>query len=95
MNDILVAYDVSSLFRNVPADERIETIEILEAFKDDWFNKEYDLNITKIDLVELLEVTTRKFRGNHFVVTIRLVHTAAFREPAQAGEKCLATDHRE
>ena len=23
-----------------------------------------------------------------------LVYTAEFREPAQAGEKCLATDHR-
>ena len=38
--DILVSYDVSSLFTNVPVDE---TIEILaeKAFKDDWFNKEY------------------------------------------------------
>jgi len=29
-----------------------ETIEILmeKAFKDHWFNKEYDLNITKTDL---------------------------------------------
>ena len=44
--DILVSYDVSSLFTNVPVDE---TIEILaeKAFKDDWFNKEYNLNITK------------------------------------------------
>ena len=33
-----------------------ETIEILaeKAFKDDWFNKEYDLNITKTNLIELL-----------------------------------------
>ena len=55
--DILVSYDVSSLFSNVPVDE---TIEILaeKAFKDDWFNKEYDLNITKTDLIELLEVAT-------------------------------------
>ena len=38
-----------------------ETIEILaeKAFKPDWFNKEYDLNITKTDLIELLEVATK------------------------------------
>lgn len=50
--------DVSSLFTNVPVDE---TIEILaeKAFKDDWFNKEYDLNITKADLIELLEIATK------------------------------------
>lgn len=53
-HDILVSYDVSSLFTNLPLDE---TIEI--AFKDDWFNKAYDLNITKIELIELLEVVTK------------------------------------
>ena len=38
-----------------------EAIEILaqKAFKDDWFNKEYDLNIAKTDLIELLEVATK------------------------------------
>ena len=47
-----------------------ETIEILaeKAFKDDWFNKEYDLNITKTDVIELLEVATKnqlfQFEGN-------------------------------
>ena len=48
-----------------------ETIEILaeKAFKDDWFNKEHDLTITKADLIELLEVATAKnqlfqFEGN-------------------------------
>ena len=57
-HDILVSYDVSSLFTNVPVDE---TIEILaeKAFKDDWFNKKYDLNITKTSLIELLEVATK------------------------------------
>jgi len=65
--DILVSYDVSSLFTNVPVDE---TIEILaeKAFKDDWFNKEFDLNITKTDFIELLEVATKyqlfQFEGN-------------------------------
>ena len=51
----------------VPVDE---TIEILaeKAFRDDWFNKEYDLNITKTDLIELLEIATKnqlfQFEGN-------------------------------
>ena len=36
-------------------------IQILaeKAFKDNWFNKEYDLSITKTDLIELLEVATK------------------------------------
>ena len=55
-HDILVSYDVSALFINVD-----ETIGILarKAFKDDWFNKEYKLNITEADLIELLEVSTK------------------------------------
>ena len=54
----LVSYDVSALFTNVPVDE---TIGILarKAFKDDWFNKEYNLNVTEADLIELLEVSTK------------------------------------
>ena len=65
--DILVSYDVSSLFTNVPVDE---TIEILaeKAFKGDWFNKEYDLNITKTNLIQLLEIAAKnqlfQFEGN-------------------------------
>ena len=44
--DLLVSYDVSSLFTNVPLDE---TIKILadRAFRNNWFNSEYDLNISK------------------------------------------------
>ena len=54
----LVSYDVSALFTNVPVDESIRTLA-RKAFKDDWFNKEYNLNITEADLVELLEVSTK------------------------------------
>ena len=56
-HDILVSYDVSALFTNVPVDE---TIGILarKAFKDDWFNK-YNLNITEADLIEMLKVSTK------------------------------------
>ena len=30
-----------------------------KAFKDDWFNKQHNLNITKSDLVELLNIATK------------------------------------
>ena len=49
---------VSSLFTNVPLDK---TIKILadRAFRDNWFNSEYDLNISKQDLIDLLGVATK------------------------------------
>ena len=66
-HDILVSYDVSSLFTNVPVNERIEILAE-KAFKDDWFNKEYDHSITKTVLKELLEAATKNqlfhFKGN-------------------------------
>ena len=57
-HSILVSYDVTSLFTNVPVDE---TIQILaeKAFKDDWFNKQHNLNITKSAWVELLNIATK------------------------------------
>ena len=56
--DILVSYDVSSLFANVPLNE---TIEILanRAFTNNWFNSTYDLNLTETDLVDLLSVAAK------------------------------------
>lgn len=56
--DILVSYDVSSLFTNVPLDK---TIEILanRAFTNNWFNTTYDLNLTRSDLVDLLSAATK------------------------------------
>ena len=56
--EVLVSYVVSSLFTNVPVSETTENLGE-KAFKDDWFNKEYDLNITKPDLIELLEIATK------------------------------------
>ena len=55
---ILISYDVSSLFTNVPLDE---TIDILarKAFENNWFNDTYDLNLTRTDLVDLLHVATK------------------------------------
>ena len=56
-NDILISYDVTALFTNVPLKE---TINILadRAFEEDWFIKTHDLNITKSNLIELLTVAT-------------------------------------
>ena len=45
-------------FTNVPVDETVK-IPGEKAFKDALFNKEYDFNITKTDLIELLEVATK------------------------------------
>ena len=66
-HDILVSYDVSSLFTNVPVDETIESIAE-RAFRNDWFNKEHDLNIRKSELIEPLRIATKnqlfQFEGN-------------------------------
>ena len=55
--EILVSYDVTSLFTKVPLEE---TIQILadKAFSGDWFNKTYKLNLTRADLVDLLRAAT-------------------------------------
>jgi len=76
-----VSYDVSSLFTNVPLDE---TIEILadKAFRDNWFNSTYDLNISKNDLVDLLGVATKgqlfQFNGSLYEQTDGVVMARAF-----------------
>ena len=56
--DILVSYNVTSLFSNVPLDE---TIQILadKAFNDDWFNKTHVLNLSRDQLIELLNAATK------------------------------------
>ena len=62
--EILVSYNVSSLFTNVPLDE---TIDILahKAFENNWFNDTYGLNLSKTDLVDLLHVANEceRLRG--------------------------------
>ena len=42
-DDILVSYDESSLFANVPVQETINIL-VDKAFTDNWFNSTYDLN---------------------------------------------------
>ena len=56
--DILVSYDVSSLFTNVPLGETIQLFAN-RAFTHSCFNQTYDLHLTKTDLVDLLSVATK------------------------------------
>ena len=56
--DILVFYDVTSLFTNVPLDESIQILAD-KAFNDDWFNKTHDLNLSRDQLIELLNAATK------------------------------------
>ena len=71
-SDILVSYDVTSLFTNVPLDE---TIQILadKAVNDDWFNKTHELNLSRDQLIELLNAATKnqlfQFNGNLYEQT--------------------------
>ena len=55
--DILVSYDVTALFTNVPLSETIDIL-VNKAFTNDWFNQTYDLNLEKEELTQLLEVAT-------------------------------------
>ncbi|PFX24193.1 hypothetical protein AWC38_SpisGene11202 [Stylophora pistillata] len=57
VDHILVSYDVTALFTNVPAHETI-TILVEKDFSDNWFNDTYDLNLTKDQLRELHELAT-------------------------------------
>ena len=65
--NFLVSYDVTAVFTNVLLDE---TIHILagKAFCDNWFNNTHDMNISKDDLIELLNLATKdrlfQFNGN-------------------------------
>ena len=57
---------MSSLFTNVLLHETIELLAN-RAFKNNWFNTTYDLNLAKTDLVDLLSVATKgqlfQFKG--------------------------------
>jgi len=56
--DILVSYDVTSLFTSVPLDETI-AILVDKAFQGNRFNLSYDLDIKKDDFTELLNLATK------------------------------------
>ena len=57
-DSVLVSYDVTSLFTNVPLDETIEYLVDL-AFKDNWLNQNHHLQLKKSDLQRLLEAATK------------------------------------
>ena len=56
--DILVSYDVSSLFTNVPLDETMQLL-IDMAFTNNWFNETYEIHLSRQDLVDLLKAATK------------------------------------
>ena len=73
-DDILVSYDVTSLFTDVLL---LETIDILveKAFTDNWFNEIHNLDISKQDLEELLKEATmdQLFQFNSHLYKQRMV----------------------
>ena len=72
-DDILVSYDVTSLFTNVPLDYTIDLLVEKANFKDNWFCARYDLTISKQDLSELLKIATKdqlfQFNDNLYLQT--------------------------
>ena len=58
-DDVLISYDVFSLFTSIPLDETIELLAD-KAFCNNWFNLSYDLKISKNDLIELLTIATKE-----------------------------------
>ena len=56
--DVLVSYDVTALFTNIPVDEAIQILAN-KAFENNWFNDTYDLQLKKADLVELLDISVK------------------------------------
>ncbi|KAK3727763.1 hypothetical protein QZH41_005213 [Actinostola sp. cb2023] len=55
---MLISYDVASLFTNVPLDETIEIL-VNRAFERNWFNVTHGLNLSRTDLVDLLNIATK------------------------------------
>ena len=56
--EILVSYDVSSLFTNVPVGETIEIL-VQKAFHEEWFNNKYNLALKGSDLRALLNIAVK------------------------------------
>ena len=56
--DILVSFDVSSLFTNVPLEETIQLLTD-KAFTNNWFNETYQLHLSRQDLVDRLRAATK------------------------------------
>ena len=58
-DDILVSYDVTALFTNVPLNDTINIL-VEKAFVDDWFNQTYDLNLQKDQPTKLHKIASTK-----------------------------------
>ena len=56
--NMLVSYDVTALFTNVPLEETIQFI-VDKAFTNDWFNTTYSVKLKKADLRQLLLLATK------------------------------------
>ena len=56
-DNVLVSYDVTALFTNVPLNETINIL-VDKAFANDWFNQTYELSLQKEQLARLLEIAT-------------------------------------
>ena len=56
--EILVSYNVSSLFTNVPVDETIEIL-VQKAFHEEWFNNDYNLALIESDLRALFNIAVK------------------------------------
>jgi len=56
-DDLLVSYDVSALFTNVPLKETIDIL-VEKAFNNNWFNVTHNLDLQKHELAKLLEIST-------------------------------------
>ena len=54
---ILISYDVTTLFTNVPLDETINIL-VNKAFTDDWFTKTDGFTVQEDQLAELLKTAT-------------------------------------
>ena len=58
VDEILVSYDVFSLFTNFPVDETIEML-VEKAFHREWFNNSYNLALKELDLRALLNIAVK------------------------------------
>ena len=56
--EILLSYNVSSLFTNVPVDETFEIL-VQKAFHEEWFNNKYNLVLKESDLHALLNIAVK------------------------------------
>ena len=56
--DVLVSYNVTSLFTNLPLDEIIQILAG-KAFDDDWFTKTHEVNLSRDQLIEQLNAATK------------------------------------